>query len=137
MDFAHYQLGEMIHPNLVVKNSHSSFDILFSLSPPQMCTQPNWLCHQSITTKVNIKIFFPKTVIAPIICKNLCNSFEMWQFYWKHSNTTCHDKSFFLLLKFCTNVKFFQRKSLDLQKIKSHVVKFPYWFWFGNKILNA
>jgi len=41
-DFApYYQLGEMIHPNLVIRNSHSSFDILFSLPPPQMCTQPN------------------------------------------------------------------------------------------------
>jgi hypothetical protein len=26
----------MIHPNLVVKNSHSSFNILFSLAPSQM-----------------------------------------------------------------------------------------------------
>jgi len=32
-DFAPFQLGEMIHPNLVVKNSHSSFDILLGLAP--------------------------------------------------------------------------------------------------------
>ncbi len=37
-DFAPYKLGEMIHPNFV--ESHSSFDILLSLPPPQMCTQP-------------------------------------------------------------------------------------------------
>jgi hypothetical protein len=40
-DFAPYQLGEMIYLNLVVKNSHSPFDILFFLALPQMCTQPN------------------------------------------------------------------------------------------------
>ncbi len=35
--FAPKKLCDMIHHNLVVKNSHSSFDILFSLPPPQMC----------------------------------------------------------------------------------------------------
>ncbi len=56
---------------------------------------------------------------------------------------------FFFGLKFCTNVKnkyekrifghffFWRKKSLDLQKIKNHVLTFPYWFWFGNKILNV
>ncbi len=32
---------------------------------------------------------------------------------------------------------FLKKKSLDLQKIKNHVVTFIYWFWFGNKILNV
>jgi hypothetical protein len=56
---------------------------------------------------------------------------------------------FFLGLKFWINVKnkiweenilitfFLTKKSLDLQKIKNHVAKFPYWFWFANKILNV
>jgi hypothetical protein len=30
-----------------------------------------------------------------------------------------------------------QKKPLDLQKIKNHVTTFPYWFWFGNKILHV
>jgi hypothetical protein len=40
-DFGPYQLGEMIYLNLVVKFSHSSFDIFFSLPTPQMYTQPH------------------------------------------------------------------------------------------------
>jgi hypothetical protein len=32
---------------------------------------------------------------------------------------------------------FFEKKSLDLQKIKNHVVTFPYQFRFGNKFLNV
>jgi hypothetical protein len=51
---------------------------------------------------------------------------------------------FFLALKFWINMKreyfdhfFLTKKSLDLQKIKNHIGKFPYWFWFGNKILNV
>jgi hypothetical protein len=62
-----------------------------------------------------------------------------------------HDESsFFLGLKFCTNVKnkyengifycfFFLRKkkSLDLQKIDNHVATFPYWFRFGNNFFKC
>jgi hypothetical protein len=62
---------------------------------------------------------------------------------------TCHDESPFFGLKFWINVKikyekwifahylFGTKKSLDLQKVKDHVVRFPYWFLFGNKILNV
>ncbi len=67
MDFAPYQLGEMIHPNLVVNNSHSSFDIFvlsvtsLNVHPAQLTLSPihnhknkilkyflqKWLWHQS------------------------------------------------------------------------------------------
>ncbi len=146
----------MIHLNLVVKNSHSSFDILFSLLVPRMCTQPNWLCHQSITTKLNMKILFPKMVMAPIIHKKLCNFFKMWQCDWNHSNTHAMKSFFFFfffffffgVLIFLKCLKkvwkennghffFWEKNSLDLQKIKNHVVTFPYWFWLGNKFLKG
>jgi hypothetical protein len=32
---------------------------------------------------------------------------------------------------------FLRKNSLDLHKNKNHVLTFPYWFWFGNKNLNA
>jgi hypothetical protein len=107
-DFAPYQLGgQMIHLNLVVRNSRSSFDILFSLPAPRMCTQPNWLHHQSITTQLNMKILSPKMVMAPIVhknknvisskCDNVIESIQIhmpWRVLF-----------FFFGLKFCTNVK--------------------------------
>jgi len=34
-------------------------------------------------------------------------------------------------------ISFLRKKSLDLQKIKNHVVTFSYWFCFGNNFLNV
>ncbi len=31
----------------------------------------------------------------------------------------------------------FLKKTVDMQKNEKHVVTFPYWFWFDNKILNV
>ncbi len=76
---------------------------LFKCAPnPPNPTQMR--CCQSITTKLNMKIFFLKMIMAPIIHKNSCNSFKMWQceniqiqiLWWVF---------FFLGLKFCPNVK--------------------------------
>jgi hypothetical protein len=124
----------MIHPNLVVKNSHSSFDSLFSLPPLHMCSQHNWLCHHKTN---NENIFFKNGYCTHHMQKNVCNSFKMWQCDSKHSNTHVMKSLvfflFFLGLIFCTNVKnkcekkifghflFWRKKSLDLQKIKKHV----------------
>jgi hypothetical protein len=141
-DFAPYKRGEMIHPNLVV--SHSSFDIyLYHLL--KCAPNPKWLCHQSISH--NMKLFFPNMVMAPIIPKNSCNSFKVWQCGWKHSNT--HVITSFFFFFFFWVWKFSQmwiinmkrdyliflggrKKSLYLQKNENHVATFPYWFWFGN-----
>jgi hypothetical protein len=76
----------------VAWNHHTSSllqikQLIFWHFVPQMCTQPNWLCHQFIITKQNMKIFSPKMIMAPIIHKKSCNSFKIWQCDWKHSNT--------------------------------------------------
>ncbi len=82
--FPPYLVGEMIHLNLVVKISLSSFDILLSLAVT--------------SSNVPIQLIFSpihkhKTEYWTIICKKLCNFFKMWQFYWKHFNT--HAMTFF------------------------------------------
>jgi hypothetical protein len=118
-----------------------------------LCHLLNWalkgLCHQSITTKLNMKILSSKMVMAPIVQKKSCNSFKMWQCDWNHSNTHVMTRLLFFGLKFCPNVKikyekrifdhfFFWKKSHWIsKKIKNHVVTFSYWFWLGNKILNV
>jgi hypothetical protein len=32
---------------------------------------------------------------------------------------------------------FLLKISLSLHKIENHVSTFPYWFWFGNNVLNV
>jgi hypothetical protein len=54
---------------------------------------------------------------------------------------------FFPCLQIWTNVKnkyekvkfklFLEKKIIRFEKIKNHVMTFPYWFWFGNKFLNV
>jgi hypothetical protein len=118
--FCPYQLGEIIHLNLVEKNSHSYFDILFSLPPPQMCTQPNWLCHQSIITKLNMKILSPKIVMAPIISTNWYVTMLLKTFKY-----TCHDESFFLVWNFAQMWKInMKRKYLVTFFFEEKVIRF-------------
>jgi hypothetical protein len=65
-----------------------------------MCTQP-----QAIKlTKLNMELLSLKMVIAPIIHKNSCNSFDMCQCDWKDWNKHVM-MSVFFGLKFYTNVK--------------------------------
>jgi hypothetical protein len=65
-----------------------------------MCTQP-----QAIKlTKLKMKLLSLKMVIAPIIHKNSCNSFELCQCDWKDWNKLVMTSVFFGL-KFYTNVK--------------------------------
>jgi len=64
---------------------------------------PSWT--NFVTTKLDMKILSPIMVMAPIISKNLHNSFKMWQCDWKHSNTHFTKSLFCFGLKFCTNVK--------------------------------
>jgi len=66
-----------------------------------MCTQP-----QAIKlTKLNMELLSLKMVIAPIIHKNSCNSFDMCQCDWKDWNKHVMMSVFFSGLKFCTNVR--------------------------------
>jgi hypothetical protein len=117
---------------------------------PQMCTQPNWLCHQSIITKQNKtrKYFlqnwlwhpsYTKIHVILLKCDNVIENIQIHMSWWVS----------FFGLKFCINVKNIYekgifnhiflgtKKSLDLQKVNNHIVTFAYWFWFGNKILNV
>jgi len=93
--------------------SHSSFlTFLFSLPPPQMCTQAQlWLCHQSIITNLNMKIFYLKMIMAPIIickkihvilseCDNLIENIQIHM-----SQRSLFFSFFFFGLIFCINVK--------------------------------
>ncbi len=65
---APYQLGEIIHPNLVVKNSFFNIHLL------AFC----FLCHLLKCIFYGfMKLFFPKMIMAPIICINSCHSFKM------------------------------------------------------------
>jgi hypothetical protein len=79
MDFAPYQLGEMINPNLVVKSftfifGHFVFSATFSnVHPAQLTLSPIYnhkIKYENIFSKI-------KMIMAPIICKNSCNSFKM------------------------------------------------------------
>ncbi len=124
---------------MVVKNSHSSSDIWFLCHLLKCAPQPNWLCHQSITTRLNIKTLSPKMVMALIICKNLCNSFKMWQFYWKHSNTHAMTSPFFFFWdwnfaqvwkinmkrEFFWSLFFLEKKVIWSAKIKVMLWHFP------------
>ncbi len=82
-----------------------------------------------------MKLFFPKMVMAPIICKihvilSKCDNVI--------ENIQIHISSFFGL-KFCINVKnkykkaifdhfcFLRKKSLNFQRFENHVVTFFYW----------
>jgi len=139
----------MIHPNLVLKTSHSSFDILFSLPPLQMCIHLNWLCHQSITTKPNLKRLSPKIVMAPIIHKKICNIFQNVTIVTINIQIHMPCRVFFFLFENLHKCEkkyekrifghffFGRKKSLDLQKIKNHIETFPYWFWFGKFLKNV
>jgi hypothetical protein len=39
--------------------------------------------------------------------------------------------------KYLITFFFEKKKSLDLQKVKNHVVTFHYWFWFDNRFSNV
>jgi hypothetical protein len=75
-----------------------------------MCTQP-----QAVKlTKLKMKLLSLKMVIAPIIHKNSCNSFEMCQCDWKDWTKRVM-MSVFFGLKFCTNVKNkYEKRILDI-----------------------
>jgi hypothetical protein len=77
-----YQLGEMIHLNLVLKTfTFISFDILFSLSPPQMCTQA-------------------QLTLSPI--GNHKTKFE--NIFFKNGYGTHHMQKLYIILSNCDNV---------------------------------
>ncbi len=53
--------------NLFVKDAHSSYDVLFSLTPLKIKGIPKWFCHQSITNQKKIK---KKSKYKTIFSKN-------------------------------------------------------------------
>jgi hypothetical protein len=145
-DFAPYKLGEMIHPNLVV--SHSSFDILLSLPPPQTCTQPQvtlppihnpqcetiflqtWLWHPSYP-KIHVILSKCDIVIENIqihMSRRVFFLFLVWKFAQMWIINMKRDYLIFFLER---------KKSLYLKKIENHVATFHYWFWFGHNFLNV
>jgi len=125
------------------KNIHIHLlNFLFSLQPPhQMCTQPHSsdLVTNPYLTKLNMKLLSSKMIMALIIHKNSYNSFKMWQMWLKTFKYTCHDKQFYFLFEnlhscekyiwkgilFFIYYFFWEKKSLDLKKIKNHVTAFP------------
>ncbi len=76
----------MIHLNLSCKMIHIHLLTFCVLHHLLKCAPSlKWLCHQSITHKLNMKL--PKWLKTPIICKKSWIFFKMWQCDWKHSNT--------------------------------------------------
>jgi len=86
-----------------------------------------------------MKLPYPKMVKAPMIHKESCNYFKMWQCDWKHSNTHAMMSFFFFFFgKICTIVKnkmngeylitFYNKKIRFPKKIENHVATLSYGF---------
>jgi hypothetical protein len=101
-----------------------------------------------LPTKLNLRLFFPKMVMAPIIhqknhvifskCDNVIENIQIhmsWQ-------------SFFLVWNFAQIWKINMKREYSTTFFfKEKIIRFPknwksgwnilYWFWFGNNILNV
>jgi hypothetical protein len=64
-----------------------------------------FLCCLLKLTKLKMKLLSLKMVVAPIIHKTSCNSFERCQCDWKDWKYTCDDEVFFLVWNFAQTWK--------------------------------